>query len=212
MKTLGWSLFIFFAIAIGVYPFTYLIFDMSGGLVASKTSEVRESMLWLISFYAHIFLGGIALLAGWSQFITRIRSRNVQVHRTLGKIYLVAVIISGVAGLYIAFYATGGLVSIFGFSSLAIAWLFTTVTAYRNILKGEIDQHQYWMIRSYALCFAAVTLRIWLPLFQFGFGMEFIFAYRIVAWLCWVPNLIVAELIVRNLKMSRAKKEVKVVA
>jgi hypothetical protein len=61
------------------------------------------------------------------------------------------------------------------------------------------------MIRSYALCFAAVTLRIWLPLFQFALGLEFIFAYRIIAWLCWVPNLVVAELIVRSLKMKRER-------
>jgi hypothetical protein len=54
------------------------------------------------------------------------------------------------------------------------------------------------MIRSYALTFAAVTLRIWLPLFQNGFGMEFISAYVIIAWLCWVPNLLWAEWYVRQ--------------
>ncbi len=120
-------------------------------------------------------------------------------HRTVGKIYVVAVLFSGMAGLYIAFYASGGIIPVLGFAGLATSWLFTTVRAYLSIRAKEVDQHQRWMIRSYALCFAAVTLRIWLPLFQFGFGMDFFFAYKIIAWLCWLPNLIVAEVIVRNL-------------
>jgi hypothetical protein len=117
---------------------------------------------------------------------------------------LIAVLLSGTAGLYIAYYATGGLIAVLGFSGLAIGWVFTTSRAYSSIRNSNIDQHQYWMIRSYALCFAAVTLRIWIPLFQVALGMEFIHAYRIIAWLCWVPNLVVAELIVRSLRSKRS--------
>ena len=124
-------------------------------------------------------------------------------HRFLGKTYLAAVLCSGAAALYIAMFANGGIVSVVGFGGLAMAWLFTTAQAYIAIRKKEIDSHQYWMIRSYALCFAAVTLRIWLPLFQLGLHMDFMEAYRIIAWLCWVPNLIVAEIIVRNIRASR---------
>lgn len=205
MKTVGWTFFIFFAVFVGVYPFLYLILDMSQGLLASKSPELKESLFWQSGFYTHILLGAVALLSGWSQFSRRIRNRNLKLHRTLGKIYLIAVLFSGIAGLYIAYHATGGLIAAFGFSGLAIAWLFTSSKAYFSIRKKNIDQHQYWMIRSYALCFAAVTLRIWLPLFQFALGMEFISAYLIIAWLCWVPNLAVAELIVRSLKSSKTR-------
>jgi hypothetical protein len=55
------------------------------------------------------------------------------------------------------------------------------------------------MIRSYALTFAAVTLRIWLPLGQV-LHFDFVEAYRVIAWLCWVPNLLAAEWILNNLK------------
>jgi uncharacterized membrane protein len=206
MKILGWTVFIFFAILVGVYPFFYLLFDMSQGFLASKTPELLQSIAWQAGFYTHILLGAIALLTGWSQFSKRIRNRSLKLHRTLGKIYLIAVCLSGTAGLYIAFYATGGYVTMFGFSGLAIAWLTTTLMAYRKILDKDIDQHQYWMIRSYAICFAAVTLRVWLPLFQFAIGMEFMPAYRIISWLCWVPNLIVAEIIVFNLQTSRSRR------
>jgi uncharacterized membrane protein len=211
MKILGWAVFIFFAIFVGLYPFSYLVFDMSQGFLSSKTQELLQSFAWQTGFFAHILLGAVALLTGWSQFSTWIRNKNLRLHRTLGKIYLISVSISGVAGLYIAFYATGGYITMVGFSGLAIAWLFTTLIAYRKILDKNIDQHRYWMLRSYALCFAAVTLRIWLPLLQFAVGMEFILAYRIISWLCWVPNLIIAEAMVFRLR-TRGAKVIKMVA
>ena len=55
-----------------------------------------------------------------------------------------------------------------------------------------------WMIVNYSLTFAAVTLRIWLPILQYHVFHEFITPYRIVSWWSWVPNLAVALLIVRK--------------
>ena len=202
MKYLGWTVFIFFAVGVGIYPFLYFFLDMSQGFLSVKPKDVLDSQLWTVAFYTHITLGGVALLTGWSQFSKQLRNQQLVLHRTLGKVYVVSVLISGVAGFYIALFATGGIVSIAGFSGLAIAWLFTCIQAYLAIRKREITQHQYWMIRCYAVCWAAVTLRIMLPASQIA-GIEFVTAYRFIAWLCWVPNLLVAELIVRNLKATK---------
>jgi hypothetical protein len=49
------------------------------------------------------------------------------------------------------------------------------------------------MIRSYSLAFAAVTLRIYLPIAVAVMRIPFDQAYPAIAWLCWVPNLIVTE-------------------
>ncbi len=54
-----------------------------------------------------------------------------------------------------------------------------------------------YSIYSYAASFAAVTLRIWLPLLTIAF-QDFVVAYRIVAWLCWVPNIAFAYFWVRR--------------
>ena len=48
------------------------------------------------------------------------------------------------------------------------------------------------MIYSYAACFAAATLRLWLPALT-SLTNDFIPAYRMVAWLCWIPNLVFAH-------------------
>ena len=79
-----------------------------------------------------------------------------------------------------------------GFGLLACAWLLTTTLGFLRIRAGDDVDHRAWMIRSYSLTFAAVTLRIYLPL-AFASGIPFEIAYPAIAWLCWVPNAIVAE-------------------
>ncbi|MCB0706781.1 MAG: DUF2306 domain-containing protein [Saprospiraceae bacterium] len=198
VKPFPLGLLAFFAISIGLYPFVYLIIDMSAGLLASKSDALINEPIYLLGFYTHILGGGLALLIGWAQFFPKLRKKHLKLHQTSGKIYVLAVGASGIAGLGISFFATGGLIAASGFFGLALAWLISTWSAYAHIKKKEIDAHQRWMIRSYALCFAAVTLRIYLPLFTAGFHMDFIPAYQIIAWLCWVPNLAFAEWIIRS--------------
>ena len=199
LKNLPWIPFAFFAIAIGLYPLIYFLVDMrSNGLLQSKPSAVLNNFVWNTAFYIHIIFGGIALLIGWTQFSARLRQRYVNIHRLVGKIYVIAVTLSSVAGLYIAFFATGGLVCVLGFGALAILWLISNVKAYSTIRQGQICLHQNWMICNYALTFAAVTLRIWLPLLSAFVFHDFIPAYRVVSWLSWVPNLIVALIIINK--------------
>jgi hypothetical protein len=104
------------------------------------------------------------------------------------------VLIGGTSGLVLATTAQGGLPARAGFATLGILWLWTTSMGYVRIRSGYIEAHRRWMIRSYALTFAAVALRIYLPL-SAAVGISFGEAYPAIAWLCWVPNLIVAEVI-----------------
>ncbi|MCK0180521.1 DUF2306 domain-containing protein [Flavobacteriaceae bacterium S0862] len=198
-----WILFAILAIAIGVYPVIYLIVDMkSNGLLGSKSPKLLATTIYNIGFYTHIYFGGIALLTGWSQFLKKWRLKYLKTHRALGKIYIISVLLSGLAGLYIAFYANGGVTAKIGFSLLAILWLLTTVMAYQSIRKKQITKHEQWMVRSYALCFAAVTLRLWLPILPVILQIGFDEAYIIISWLCWVPNILFAELLIRNKRMQ----------
>lgn len=186
------------SIAIGLYPLIYFIVDRKFGLLSSKDNELLTSIFWNIGFYAHIVLGGLALLIGWIQFNAKVRINNPRLHKRIGKVYMMSVLLSSTAGIYIACYATGGLTASLGFICLGLIWFYTTLMAYIEIRNKRIMQHQRMMIHSYAACFAAVTLRIWLPLLILVFG-EFMYAYKIVAWLCWIPNLIVARVISKKI-------------
>lgn len=191
------------AIAIGLYPAVYFIFDRRFGLLQSKSEVLLYDWLWNTGFYTHIVLGGVALLSGWSQFSSSIRARHLQLHRNLGKLYVACVLLSSVAGIYIGFFATGGVVAAAGFICLGLVWFSSTLFAYRSVLRKDTDTHEKLMMYSYGACFAAVTLRIWLPILSLLFE-DFNRAYRIVAWLCWVPNILVAHWLVNQLPVRNA--------
>jgi len=187
--------FVFFAIVIGLYPLLYFIADMSAGYLSSKPAELLTDKIWQAGFYTHITFGGISLLTGWSQFSKKIRAKNISFHRSLGKIYIISVLMSGSAAVYLSFFAIGGIISSAGFFLLGSLWLFSTLKAYLEIREKRTKFHRRWMIISYALCFAAVTLRLWTPVLAL-LPIEFNTSFQIVAWLCWVPNLIVALLVI----------------
>ena len=145
-----------------------------------------------------LHIGGMMVAAamGPFQFIRSFRDRHRKVHRTMGKLYLAGAAVGGIAGLYMAQFSASGTVSDIGFALLAVFLLITTGMAYLAIRKRRIQEHREWMTRSYALVLAAVTLRIYLPILEGVFGEQD--GYALVAWLCWLPNLIVAEAIVRG--------------
>lgn len=180
---------------VGLYPIIYFVIDRHFGLLSSKSQGLLNDVTWNYAFYGHIVLGGFALLIGWTQFSPYIRRKQINLHRTIGKLYLFAVIISGLCGIYIAQFATGGITNIIGFTLSALVWLGTSVLAFKAIKDRKVQLHKEFMIYSYAVCFSAVTLRIWLPLLIYLTG-EFISAYLIVGWLSWVPNLVVAYFII----------------
>jgi uncharacterized membrane protein len=189
------------AILVGFYPFKYFFGDRNVGLLQLKTEVVLASPFWNIGFYSHIIPGGIALLIGWIQFNKRIRTKKLIWHRTIGKIYVSAALMSSLAGIYIAYYATGGIIASSGFMCLGLFWFYSTYKGYSSIREKDINTHKEMMIYSYAACLAAVTLRIYLPLLSLAFG-DFIKAYLLVAWLSWVPNLVVAFYINRRRKTA----------
>ncbi len=178
-----------FGLLIGLYPIIYSLGQI--GILTSKPAEMVADQLWLAAFYAHIFPGGITLLIGWLQFHKKLRSRKLSLHRTIGKVYVLLAIISSCSGIYLGVYAEGGPISQVGFVLLGLAWLITTGQGWRVITKGKVASHQRWMTYSYAVCFAAVTLRLWMPVLILIFQNPAV-AFQIVAWWSWIPNLLFA--------------------
>jgi len=149
------------------------------------------SMPWYA--YLHFLGSGTALLVGGFQFSSRLRRGWPAAHRWTGRVYLLACLVGGIGGLGLATISFGGAPTHVGFAMLGVLWLVSGAQAYLAIRRGDVAAHRRWMIRSFALTFAAVTLRIELGLLTGVLGWPFPDAYVTVAWLCWVPNLVVAE-------------------
>jgi hypothetical protein len=197
-KKIAWWIFAISAIFIGIYPAIYFRADRVIGLLQSKPEELLLDPIWNIAFYMHILCGGIALLIGWVQFDKGLRDRRRKLHKRIGMTYVTAVFFSSLAGIYLGLFATGGMATLLGFVSLGVIWFCTTMMGWLTAKRHDYGAHEDWMIFSYAAAFAAVTLRIWLPILIALHGGEFLPAYRIVAWLCWVPNILVAFWLVKR--------------
>jgi len=159
----------------------------------------------LIAFYAHVIFAGIALLIGPFQFSRSLRSKQPAIHRALGRTYLVSVGIGGLAALVIAPVNTAGFVGFFGFGTIGVLWLWTAWKGYRSIRSGDVASHRAWMMRNFALTYAAVTLRLWILVLvsvHLALGGDpstaFTNAYSAVPFLSWLPNLVVVELLIRR--------------
>lgn len=143
--------------------------------------------------YTHVFASIVALMLGPLQFSARLRRRHLNLHRWFGRAYLaIGVLVGSVSGLYMSQFAHGGPVARLGFAALALAWFYSGLRAYLAIRGGAVEAHRKWMVRNFSLTFAAVTLRIYLPAAMVA-GVDFALAYAVIAWLCWVPNLVFAE-------------------
>ncbi|MEU1971201.1 DUF2306 domain-containing protein [Microbacterium sp. NPDC019599] len=186
--------------------FTASLPQLAGEEVGLASHYAGQPAFVQVALYAHIVGAAVALMLGPLQFWRGLRERRPRVHRWTGRVYLSGVAIGGLAGLVIAPFGAAGLVGLFGFGALGVLWLVTAWRAYRSIRRRDVAAHQSWMIRNYALTYAAVTLRLWLPFLlvvqipfgAFEFDAAFANAYAVVPFLCWLPNLVVAEWLIRR--------------
>ena len=110
----------------------------------------------------HAGAGGLALLLSPVQLSARVRARVPRVHRVVGRAALAAIAVAGAAGLVLASVSLAGAIGTAGFGALALTWLTCAALGFRSILHGDVAAHRRWMIRTFALTYAGVTLRLWL--------------------------------------------------
>lgn len=166
---------------------------------------------YIAAFVVHVFSSMFVLLAGFTQFSPYIRRKFPKIHKRMGWLYaLVVIFLSGPSGFIIGIYANGGLSSRIAFCILAILWIVFTVVAILKIFKKQVFLHRVWMIRSFALALSAITLRAWKFLLVAVFHPRPMDVYQLVAWLGWVLNLIVAELIILKIAKNAYKKTIRI--
>jgi uncharacterized membrane protein len=196
----SWWVVFSFAVLIALYALSF--FPRGESAFPPQLRESFSSRPWGI--YPHVLFGAIALILGPFQFRRGLLLRRRALHRRLGLVYVICATLTGVVGLYMATYSFGGLTTHLGFGLLGAFTTATTAVAYARIRAHDVSAHREWMIRSFALIFAAVTLRIELPLLIIAHQGQFSPAYAIIAWSAWVPNLLWAEWYIRHKRGTAA--------
>lgn len=173
---------------------------------ATQPSAIRWSLI------VHASAGGLALLLTPVMASARLRTRRPVWHGRSGRVLLASILVAAGSGLVIAQVSYAGLVGRVGFSMLAVLWAASAVGAVRAAVRQDRPAHRAWTTRTLALTYSAVTLRLWLgvlvaaqrPGSDAAAKLAFDRAYPIVPFLCWVPNLLLAEWMIRRRPVGSA--------
>jgi uncharacterized membrane protein len=201
---IGFWWFLLSAAGVAVFaPLPYLVSTLDAAAAAGQAiaANYADRAGWVqAAFYLHIAGGGVALLLSPVQFIARLRERAPRVHRANGRVVLVAIGVGGLSGLVLAPLNVAGPIGVAGFGALAALWVTFATLGFRAIRRGDVTTHRRWMVRTFALTYAAVTLRLWLGILITAMAVSgvdpdvaFDRAYLVVPFLAWVPNLLVAQ-------------------
>jgi len=159
------------------------------GPIPPNVTQNRFLLPWII---LHAGAAATALLCGAIQVLSLQWRHRPRVHRWLGRAYVAGCLVGAGSGLVLAAGVSTGPVAQAGFTALGVLWIVATALGWRSARARRWDEHRRWMIRSFALTFAAVTLRLYIPI-AFALGLDFNVSYPAIAWLAWVPNAILAE-------------------
>ncbi len=166
--------------------------------LAIKQTEVGAHAEYLPLFYLHVYTSIFVLLSGFIA-ITR-RNFGVQnLHKYSGKVYILGILaLAAPTGIYMGWHANGGWSSQLSFILLGFLWIYTTAKAYTSIRKKNYKEHKHWMWRSFVLTLSAITLRFWKVVLVYLFHPNPMDVYQLIAWLGWVPNILLIEFLIKK--------------
>lgn len=185
----------------------YVLVHDESFLVNAKDPEwqhIQSFRWWLLP---HGLAGACALLLGPLQFSERLRRRYVKLHHVVGWIYISCAFIAGPLGVYIQ-HADERLGDARSFTIETMfqsgLWMATTAIALAFILKGKVQQHRQWMIRSFGtgpLIFLEVRVIGGLT------GWENLGSHvnEIIVWSCTLCSIFIADLVVQAEELYRTR-------
>ena len=193
--------------------FSYLMLELSLPYIVMRSDvdflqtkqNVYHITYWRWSFYVHVFTSIFVLIAGFTQFSKYLQRKYKRVHRFFGYLYvLLVVFVTGPAAFMMGWHANGGLPARTSFTLLAFLWIAFTACAWYYATRKNFVVHRKFMIRSYALTLSAITLRLYTILFEYlNVHARPVDIYITTAWLSWVPNLIIAEIIINSVRNKK---------
>jgi hypothetical protein len=189
---------VFFLIALLAWnAFTYFNFDFTYGFLRLKQKAIATG--WYLPFYYnHVLVAGAILVVGFFQVNTRYSLHWPKVHKALGIVYVYGILFfAAPSGLVMSFFIQRGPWVLWSFILQSVFWFTFTAIAIKKIMGRNIEEHRQWMWRSYALTFAAVTLRLYTLFFGGSFDLAQPGAYGAIAWMSWVLNWIAIEIYLR---------------
>lgn len=189
-------LYCYFSYLLLLITLQYIPLNFDVTFLKLKKEEVKL-IYYNIAFFTHVYTSFFLLIFGILQFSKSLRRRQPKIHRRIGKLYIVIILFfSGPSSLIMGYYANGGIASKISFLLLSFLWLTFTYLAFHYAKKINYKKHQQFAIRSFALTLSAISLRLFKFIIVFLWHPLPMDTYRIVSWLGWTFNLLLAEIII----------------
>ncbi|WP_045492005.1 DUF2306 domain-containing protein [Chryseobacterium sp. StRB126] len=174
----------------------YIPLDPNISFLMIKQTEVEQRPEYLYFFYTHVYTSIFVLLSGFLAIIRKDFGLK-SFHRNMGKVYIFLILLlAAPSGIYMGFFANGGLLSKISFVMLGFLWWFSTFKAYQLARQKRFKEHKQWMWRSFAFTLSAITLRMWKVIIVYLFHPNPMDVYQIIAWLGWIPNILIIEYLI----------------
>ena len=173
------------------------------GTTPSPGSFERRYVANPVPAYVHIVPGIVFLVGALFQLSARFRRRHLAGHRILGRVLVVAGLVSGVLAIVVGIgFPYGGAVEASASVVFGVWFVAALALAYRAARARRIVEHRRWMIRAFAVALGVGTIRIWIGIFQ-GVGLLAIQAglgttwFGVAFWLALAEHVVLAELYLR---------------
>jgi Predicted membrane protein (DUF2306) len=190
-----WLPICFFSLLIVYNTLPYFNFKQDF-IFISERAVLFLKPVYKYSFYTHILAGMFCILTALLQFSSAILKKRKAIHVWSGRVYVFVVLVIGApTGLYMSFFAKGGLAEKCLFMFMAISWFYFTAKGLITVLHKNIKQHKVWMIRSYAMALTAVTFRVYY-IILYLLDIELTKNYEVSLWMSVIGNIALAELII----------------
>jgi len=180
--------FWFLVAVIGQWIFVYyvtvfyggsaLVGDLEAWSKAGPQGIIPGDTLGNLALAMHVLLAAIVMFGGPLQLIPAVRARFPTFHRWNGRIYIPAVFIASISGLYMILTrgSAGAPVMHIGTSLGGILIIVFGILAVRYAVARDIKTHRRWALRLFmvvnAVWFFRVGLMAWIMINQGPVGMD----------------------------------------
>ena len=191
-RNVGFSLLALASVVTAIGSLCYILGDPNDFAYPFTDKYQRH----LVLVRTHGVAAALTLLLGPLGFIQRLGY-----HRQRGQVYMLGVLLGTLTAVPMSLMAEGGPSSQVGFLVMSLLWGYTGYQAFRAARRRDFAQHRLWVFRNFALSFGAVVFRAYLYHMQ-SYGFAFHDLYPSAVWVCWVPVMIAAEILVPGQRKS----------
>ncbi len=158
--------------------------------------------------FSHIIPGTLFILLGALQFIKPLRNRFINVHRWVGRLYLLLGLLVGFTAIAMGFLVRfGGMAETSAVTIFGIYFIFCLISAYQHIRKGKYNLHREWMLRAYSIGLAVATMRPVIGLLFAFTDIPFSEFFGYTFWFSFIVHFTIAEIWIRFTRKTSALRK-----